>query len=214
MEKKVVKIYHASGSLGYSRFILNREIVNNIKDADLVWFEGGEDIDPSLYGEKPHTSVTWLNPNRDKREVAVYKEALALKKPMFGTCRGLQLFSAMAGGKLMQDVDHPGLHSVITKEGKKFRVNSLHHQMIFPYNMPKEDYEILATTGKLSPYHKGANDEEMLIDDLEEVEAAYFPKINALGVQWHPEMMENHSTTTEHFDWLFKQIEEKLKISL
>lgn len=52
---------------------------------DLVCFTGGEDISPSLYGEKSLVG-THTNLSRDKREVAAWNAYSGI--PKVGICRG------------------------------------------------------------------------------------------------------------------------------
>lgn len=63
-------------------------ITNDIKEAHLVLFTGGEDITSSLYGEKQHP-LTYNNLKRDLYEMELYEEALQLGIPCCGICRGL-----------------------------------------------------------------------------------------------------------------------------
>ena len=210
-----VKVYHSAGHHGYSNFIANAEIVPTIKEADVVLFAGGEDIDPSLYNDVCG-KYTSFNDKRDAIEVRDFKEALKLGKPMYGTCRGLQLLTAMAGGRLIQDMDHPGGHTVINDDGETMSVNSLHHQMAYPFDMPKEDYEILASVPEqISTTHTDGQMKEM--NPPMEVEAVYYPKIKAFGVQWHPEMMSYRMESDNkllHFNWLKRKFKEKLNLDI
>ena len=75
-------------------------------------------------------------------------------------------------------------------------MNSCHHQMCYPYQLNKDNYEVLAWTRQLSPYYRAdekANinefPKESLDDDgkFKEPEVVWYPKINALGCQGHPE---------------------------
>ena len=53
-DKKTIKVYVVGPSTGYSRFIKNRELVNNMEDAQVVMFTGAEDINPRLYNKPAH----------------------------------------------------------------------------------------------------------------------------------------------------------------
>ena len=97
-----MKVFVVGPSVGYSRFIEDLELVDDMKDAQVVLFTGGEDINPELYGCKKHPS-TWFNTKRDQFEVESFKK-VASDQLCVGVCRGFQLFSAMYGGKLAQDV--------------------------------------------------------------------------------------------------------------
>lgn len=66
-------------------FIITKEI----KNADLVVFYGGADVDPVLYGEDRHKQTT-VDSERDIRDIELFKYAYDNKKRMLGICRGLK----------------------------------------------------------------------------------------------------------------------------
>lgn len=212
MEKKI-RVFVPYGSRGYTNWIQNRELVNDIKDADLVFLTGGEDCDPASYGD---TKGTWTHytPSREKAEMGAIKEAISLGIPMFGTCKGLQMLCIGAGGKLVQDMSHPGGHGMVTKDGKTFKVNSLHHQCINPYVLPADEFEVLGAADIYSEEHLDGEDKDISEQIADDIEAAYFPKIKALGVQHHPEMMWNNNPESPYFKWLFSEVKEKLGLEI
>src|SRR3990172_3266654 len=143
---------------------------------DLILFTGGQDISPSLYG-KVYPEIHFT-PQRDAWEKNWFNWAVTNKVPMFGICRGMQLFTALTGGELVPDVNnHYQNHSVYTNAlggpFHEFRVNSIHHQMC----IPSEGIKLLAWA------------RHQAFQDGIEPEALWFPSVKALGVQWHPEMM-------------------------
>ena len=65
---------------------------------------GGEDINPSLYGEA-QLGNAWLEPlERSRWELALVAEADIRKKPILGICYGNQLLNIHYGGTLYQDI--------------------------------------------------------------------------------------------------------------
>lgn len=119
---------------------------------------------------------------------------------ILGICRGAQLACALTGGFLVQHVEgHGHAHHVTTIDGQRFLASSLHHQMMFPWDIK---HELLAwSTVPRSPYYKGVTDEEfkrwprkiydeLKEEDLIEPEIIWFPESKCLGVQGHPEMMK------------------------
>lgn len=85
------------------------------------------------------------------------------------------------------------------------RTNSLHHQMINPYNLkPGKDYKILGwTTERISKRYLGAKDRTIYLPvEFKEIEAAYFPKINSLGYQGHAEMMLGSKNYAATIEWM------------
>ena len=212
MNKKL-KIYHVQGQQGYSNWIPNREVVQNIEDADLVIFEGGEDVSPSLYGENKHPT-TFNNSYRDNFEVKIFKTAKELGIPCLGICRGNQFLTVMSGGILVQDQQNPSyIHPIETYDGKVLEITSTHHQASFPFRMKQEDYKVLGWTKGLSKYHKGGDDEEL--NPPVECEIMYFPKTDCLGVQGHPESLDyNHETNIYLRELLSKFLNKELNKEL
>ena len=199
MLENKIKVYHATGYYGYSDWIPKVEIVHNIEEADLVLFEGGEDINPALYDE-PAGRFTHFYQRRDDIEVRAFNEAKRLGISMWGTCRGAQLSCVLSGGKLIQDMNHHRSHELTMYDGTKFITNTLHHQMAYPYNLVKgEDYYILAAAYGLSnTYEDGWGKQiDMPVKNnkglIEEPEFIYYPKISNLSIQGHPEMMDSDS---------------------
>lgn len=152
---------------------------------------GGSDISPSLYGKavSRRTGATDQPSGRDKVEWALMQEAVKQRIPIFGICRGAQMLCALAGGFLIQHVNnHGGTHTVVTKDGKQFKTNSIHHQMMYPFEV---DHEVIAhTEQKLSDKYL---DVDTNIEVPLEPEFVHFPAVRGIAVQWHPEMM-NSST--------------------
>ena len=74
-------------------------------DYDGILFTGGEDVDPSFYGEesKAHESVHDHRP-RDEFEFSLLKGAVARRAPILGICRGVQMINVGFGGTLYQDM--------------------------------------------------------------------------------------------------------------
>lgn len=154
--------------------------------ADLVVFTGGDDVDPMLYGEIPH-STTRVNKDRDNRDLELYAHCLKNGIPMFGVCRGAQFLHVMQGGKLYQDVDnHYGDHAMWDIRGKQQigKVSSVHHQMVIPYK--EGGMEIIATSGVANNRWKNPTD-KVASKAMADVEAFFYRETCCFGVQGHPE---------------------------
>jgi len=72
--------------------------VKNPKDIDLVLFTGGEDVNPTYYGEKVG-KYTHFNDNRDKKEMDTFYKFKS-HSLLLSICRGSQLLTILSGGKL------------------------------------------------------------------------------------------------------------------
>lgn len=160
---------------------------------DLVCFSGGTDIDTKLYGEEPLLYTQSPHKSRDIAETAIWKYCQQVGIPTIGICRGLQLITALTGGKLVQDVtNHAGNNHPLKilsnfpgfAKDQIIRVNSCHHQMCLP-----KDGEVLAVSHnhKSTRYSIGSGDPSFTVD--QEVEAVIWRDKKTGGVQWHPEWM-------------------------
>lgn len=193
-EKKDLTIVIADG-LNASEYIdyLNNYFNVKVVDAyprknkvDLVLFTGGEDVNPELYGEEKGM-YTSFNVNRDEIEsksFSAYQDV-----PKLGICRGSQFLTVKAGGKLIQHVTGHGRSHNIIYGGRAFKMTSTHHQMLFPFNLKNKNYKLLAHSEYFEShtYLNGDNKEYELPNDFLEPEIVYYPNINALCIQGHPE---------------------------
>ena len=160
---------------------------------DGLLLTGGQDVDPSLYGEERNEKCGEVYPPRDTLEKKLFQKAMSLDMPVFGICRGLQVINILMGGTLYQDlptqftspnaenhrqtasrdtlthkvtlVQSSPLYALL--EAEKLPVNSFHHQGV----------------RQLAP---GLLPAAIAEDGL--VEALYAPhKSFVQAVQWHPE---------------------------
>lgn len=83
-----MKVFVVGGALGYANFLEGVSLVDNVEDAEVVLFTGGEDVTPSLYGCKKHPT-TYSNPSRDKKEKEVFNQ-IKPNQVALGVCRGLR----------------------------------------------------------------------------------------------------------------------------
>lgn len=187
------KIHVVGGGARYANW-MEGALVDKIKDADLVVFTGGEDVDPDFYGHSHHPT-TGSNKTRDRVEQIAFNEASKLKKPMIGICRGSQFLCVMNGGVLVQHQQNPSyLHNIKTYDGKELEITSTHHQAAYPFDLPKEQFKVLGWTKGISKFHEDGNKEEM--NPEVECEIVHYPAGRCLGIQGHPEALnaEKHPT--------------------
>lgn len=185
-----MKVYVVGFSTGYARWIDNCELVDKIEDAQVVLFTGGGDVDPKFYGCEVHPR-TWPSTYRDIEEIEIFNK-IRPNQVCYSTCRGLQLCCVMYGGLLIQDVtNHAGSSHSITNGKEEYFVTSLHHQMVYPWNLDPKDYEILFwSTNKRSRHYEGDKiDPSKVIVEPEVVVFHREGKPFCFGVQGHPEMM-------------------------
>lgn len=175
------------------------EYVNRI---DKLILSGGQNVDPSYYGEEKTIDSKDYFLARDIWEVALVKEAIAQGKPVLGVCRGLQLYNAVTGGSLNQAIDGHAekgpfeiTHKIVTENGSQLQqiygreqeVNSVHRQSL----------------KKLAPHLKvtARSSEDDVIEGVESFTDAPF-----IGVQWHPEFLLGHKHLKDQglFDYFVK----------
>jgi putative glutamine amidotransferase len=167
---------------------------NVVRRADGILLTGGDDVDPTLFGEAPHSTYEEAEPGRDAFELALVREALAADRPVLAICRGLQVLNVAAGGTLIQDIpSEPGIfeahsvgpstrlaHDVVVDPASQLAgllaprlvdgrcaVNSRHHQAIRALGA---GLRVTATAA------------DGIIEGVE-LPAHRF----CVGVQWHPE---------------------------
>ncbi len=84
------------------------ELMESFVDmCDGVALPGGHDVNPRLWGDEDAYDLRMLCDERDAFELELVHRVLALDKPLFATCRGMQLLNVALGGTLCMDV--PGL---------------------------------------------------------------------------------------------------------
>ncbi len=169
-------------------------------DAFLLW--GGTDIHPSFYGAKAHpfNGAPTHPSERDMWEWKAMQHCKANKIPMIGVCRGAQFLCAFAGGKLIQHCEghNNGGHVVVDIYGAQYQVTSAHHQMM---DVTGSVHELIATPPMpLSSFYYGETSQTpthlengLSTDKFIEPEVVFFPEINALAMQGHPEWVGKDS---------------------
>ena len=88
-------------------------IARYVEMADGVAIPGGQDVDPALWGEGEPYDERLLCHERDSFELKLIRAALKAHKPLFATCRGMQILNVALGGTLCMDVS-----SLPVPEGK------------------------------------------------------------------------------------------------
>lgn len=174
--------YENNPFLGFKKTMLVEKQADIKKDGCLLLW-GGEDIAPSIYGEKPNKYVYVKSPSdRDTFEMSLILHCIKNNIPMIGICRGAQLLCAVAGGKLAQHIEGHGRSHAVTlhDEGDvEIYCNSSHHQMMLPPSSAVVLASAKGTTG-LNQHNEAVKHERVN-------EVVWFPSINALGIQPHPE---------------------------
>src|SRR5208282_1176661 len=69
---------------------------------DGILFTGGNDLDPSIFGQTRHAKAVPIDPARQKFELALLAEVERRRLPALGICLGSQLMNVYRGGSLHQ----------------------------------------------------------------------------------------------------------------
>ena len=193
------KIFVVGPEKHYSKWIENHELTDNLDEADIVMFTGGEDVDPSFYGCRPHR-YTYYNTLRDEREKAIF-DKVRPDQLCVGICRGSQFLCVMNGGKLVQHVNgHAirGTHEIYNYKDSdiSYEITSTHHQMQYPFDLEAGiDYDTLYYAVPRSDFYEG---DKIGYPPYEPEIVLYHVKgkPKCLAIQGHPEMMKYPDTPT------------------
>jgi putative glutamine amidotransferase len=157
-----------------------------------ICLSGGPDLDPAGYGATAHAELGVVEPDLDRFELGVAREADRRGMPVLGICRGQQALNVARGGTLHQHladvvdgtIDHrqgePGTvptHAVEVLAGSRLagilgggaavQVNSFHHQAV----------DRLGTGLRAVAWAPDG-----VVEGIESTGTALY-----LGVQWHAE---------------------------
>jgi putative glutamine amidotransferase len=187
-----------------------------LERADGLLISGGNDVDPQYYGEKHEARNLEITLERDHFEIALVKAAMKKAIPILGICRGMQLLNVVFGGNLYQDftfnnrfLDHTlegstvykKKHPVIIREDsklfeiirmKKITVNTSHHQ-------------IIKTVGK-GLVATAWSEKDKVIETIESDDKHYL-----LGIQWHPELMQDECSNALFDSLIQAAIDHRIK---
>ena len=140
------------------------------------------------------TKTSGMNAGRDELEKKLITEALAMRLPLMGICRGMQLINVVAGGSLYQDIEgfyeeYPAIRSVLPRKKvevvgrsrlaritglEEIHVNALHSQAI----------DRLGERLRVSAVEPNG-----IIQAIEATGEDFI-----IGVQWHPEYLPQRSS--------------------
>jgi putative glutamine amidotransferase len=107
---------------------------------DGLILSGGGDVDPAVYGGKPHPTMFSIDAERDASELALVRQLVERGTPALCICRGAQVANVALGGTLVHrgPAESPGsLHPINVQPGSllaevmgqvEVRPTSWHHQ--------------------------------------------------------------------------------------
>lgn len=197
------------GSMSYLLRLAGMEPVP-IDEADIIVFNGGEDIGTSIYGENPiGRGIPYNRSARDQHEIEVYNTYVAGPKLKVGICRGAQLLNCLNGGTLWQDVSGHGRDHVMTilANGHRMLCTSTHHQMMRP-NWDKAVILAVSDEATYKYSEKDAYPEANFKDDHLDTEIIYYPDTHTLCIQGHPEYVPSNPFANYCTDLIINYLQE------
>lgn len=175
----------------------NLDVIKEVyKTVSAILLPGGEDVNPTRYGEAPHPKLGKVDDLRDEVEINLARWAFKDLKPTLAICRGIQVMNVALGGSLYQDLPSQGFaelthaspeasemwthlaHEINIEPSSKLakllgenkiKVNSIHHQAI----------KQIAPTLRIS-----AKSPDGVVEAAESETHPFF-----IGVQCHPETL-------------------------
>lgn len=175
---------------------------------DCLVLHGGVDISPHYYHQRVGEWTQKPNDGRDAMEFRAVTDAIANKMPIVGICRGAQLLCIAAGGSLWQhSLGHNQSHGLeFSFDGETGYIKEAaagHHQIM---NTHGTDGKVLAWC----PFPTRVYYESGEYTTLGKApEIVWFPSINAVGIQAHPEWEAKDS----HFVQIVRKVlESKLGV--
>ena len=180
-----------------SSLTVNRAPVSDIVDLlDGLVLQGGIDISPETYGQKPWIEKAEYDPIRDDYELALLRGFIEAEKPVLGICRGCQLLNVYFGGTLIQDIPTQWPGAILHNDTHRY--DRLIHELHFMPGSRLSDIYGYEPRRVTSIHHqcvdqlgKGLVLEARSPIDLvpEGIRHTGYPFV--MGVQWHPEFHMN-----------------------
>lgn len=163
---------------------------------DGLLLTGGPDVDPAEYGDAHRHPSLELDPERDRFELALAREALARRMPILAICRGAQVLNVAAGGTLVQDIP-TALPGSLDHQRRDLKTTIAHEVIVTPqtslwtFLAPRLDAR--HAIGVNSRHHQAVKQPapgfvvsaiapDGVIEAIEEPDQPC-----CIGVQWHPE---------------------------
>ena len=189
-------------------------IINTLEHLDGLVLSGGADYDPHYAGEEPWPTLGTINEERDLPELLITQLAYNRQIPILGICRGIQTLAMALGGHVRQDISDIQGHNHSQEEDRNITTHTVSIEKdSLLYSMysgsPFSTSHSSSFTIDVNSFHHQAVDEpgprfriiarsdDNIIEAMESTEHK-----SIMGVQWHPECLENGQPI---FSWLVKE---------
>lgn len=178
---------------------------------DGLLLTGGPDLHPRHYGQPLHPKTEVLHERRDRFDIALFRRADELSRPLLAICLGCQIASVGRGGCLVQHVDdlprerpvrhysddHASVyHDVELVAGSRIaeivgrtrlEVNSRHHQVVDAHRLGE----------RLKPVGFAPDG---TVEAAESTDGRFL-----IAVQWHPEDLTDRAEHRRLFEALVRE---------
>jgi putative glutamine amidotransferase len=187
---------HLIPDLHYKKLSCVVDNLRELESCDALILSGGGDIHPKYYHREDAVNVVEeVNDQRDEFEFRVIDDAMRLRMPVLGICRGMQIFNVAMGGTMIPDIEAAGfrshrkgdvderLHPIQVEPGTILHavtkttagtINTIHHQAVDRIGMG---------------LRVSARSDDGIIEALEWEDPGRTPHL--VLVQWHPERMKD-----------------------
>ncbi|WP_085993319.1 gamma-glutamyl-gamma-aminobutyrate hydrolase family protein [Oceanobacillus senegalensis] len=199
-QRNVRAIIRAGGLPMMLPYVLDdMDLAQIAQQIDGLYATGGDDIDPTLFGEEPHPKLGPIIPKRDQFEIELMKKMLDMDKPILGVCRGSQTLNIAAGGDMYQDI-YAQMESELLQHSQRaprehgshyvdILGNSLLYQLVGQKKIRVNSYHHQANRDVSENYQISALASDGVVEAIESKENTF-----VLGVQWHPEAMNDEAS--------------------
>ena len=174
--KEIIKKIKKSNGIPIGINILDKEDINDLKIIDGIILQGGD-----TYTEE---------------EIEIVKYAYEKDIPLLGICQGMQIMGVATCGEIYKISNHNkknirNAHNVLINKKSKL------HEILKKENITvnsRHNYAIKRTTLEIS-----GHSEDNIIESIEYTNKKFF-----IGIEWHPESLENEESKLI-FDYFIKK---------
>lgn len=187
--------FDAVSAVGAAPFAVYPASAKKVADTfDALLVCGGKDPHPALYGKKIRfPRLTKTEEKVDKYELPLINAFLLKNKPILGICRGAQSLNIALGGTLFEDIPTQLSlqHSDVTHEIRISRHSILYELFGASYTVNSHHHQSVERVGR--GLFVSAASPDGIIEGIESEDG------RRIGVQWHPERMQDMRPLFSYF---------------
>ena len=207
-----LRALEAAGALPLVIPPLPAEAIGPLLDRlDGICLSGGPDLDPGTYGAEPHPQLGPTEPDLDRFELEVARQADARELPLLAICRGTQALNVARGGVLHQHLpevsaeiahrqQNPGTetsHPIEVEPGSRLAAALGDEAVLVPDELDVNSFHHQAIDRLGAGLKVTARAPDRTIEAIEDPARPFL-----IGVQWHAETLvhrPNEAALFRHF---------------